>query len=265
MTTYPDNNHTPVQSATQGFSAIGQQTELSPEQISHWRSHINEYQHPVIIFGARFQPLLLNDSLRQRLSEPENITGTEEPTAFAWETICRTAGHLVAEAAQTRCNEVAQAFPLHRSCFAAVGTIIRNNAGTYIAAVINLADLTSSGSQLRELFAIPKPLDTAANIQESAQSDEYTDWKKRREDARVKMAKLSRRESQVVALVSDGFPNKSIAHELDISVKTIEKHRANATRKLGVSSTPEMVRIAVNANVEAPGRRKADDDTTLGN
>ena len=54
----------------------------------------------------------------------------------------------------------------------------------------------------------------------------------------------------VVQLVSIGLANKAIASELQISVKTIEKHRANATRKLGVGSTAELVRLAVLADLE---------------
>lgn len=256
-TPFPTNGNNSALPTPQTFSLGDKPAELSIEQTAHWRSHINEYQHPVIVFGNDFQPLLLNDSLRQRLSEPENIPGTDEPTAFAWETVCRTAGRIVAEAAKSRSNQVAQAFPLHRSCFAAIGSLIRNSDGTYIAAVINLSDLSSSGQQLREVFANQQASDAASNSSENNQDIEYAAWRKRSDEARLKMSKLSRRESQVVALVSDGFPNKSIAHELDISVKTIEKHRANATRKLGVSSTPEMVRIAVTANVSAAGLRRA--------
>jgi DNA-binding CsgD family transcriptional regulator len=62
------------------------------------------------------------------------------------------------------------------------------------------------------------------------------------------MQRLSPRESEVVLRVSAGLPNQSIARELEISVKTIEKHRANAVRKLNVRSTPEMVRISVLAD-----------------
>jgi two-component system response regulator FixJ len=80
------------------------------------------------------------------------------------------------------------------------------------------------------------------------QESEYEAWLSKRESARTKMEKLSKREVEVVSLVSQGLPNKSIARELDISVKTIEKHRANAVRKLGVCSTAEMVRIAVTAD-----------------
>ena len=79
----------------------------------------------------------------------------------------------------------------------------------------------------------------------------YRNWIVRRDAARQQIRRLSRRELQVVHLVSSGHANKSIAMELQISVKTIEKHRANAARKLGVNSTAEMVRLSVLADHEA--------------
>ena len=79
----------------------------------------------------------------------------------------------------------------------------------------------------------------------------FRNWQSRRDGARQQIRRLSRRELQVVQLVSFGHANKAIASELAISVKTIEKHRANATRKLGIGSTAELVRLAVLADHEA--------------
>ena len=85
---------------------------------------------------------------------------------------------------------------------------------------------------------------SALNSEELA----FRRWQSRRDAARQQIRRLSRRELQVVQLVSNGLANKSIALELEISVKTIEKHRANASRKLGVGSTAEMVRLTVLAD-----------------
>lgn len=89
-------------------------------------------------------------------------------------------------------------------------------------------------------------------------SDEvaFRTWMSRRDAARQQIRRLSRRELQVVLLVSNGLANKSIAQELQISVKTIEKHRANAARKLGVNSTAEMVRVSVLADQELLERNR---------
>jgi FixJ family two-component response regulator len=56
---------------------------------------------------------------------------------------------------------------------------------------------------------------------------------------------LSLREHQVMERVIDGKPNKCIAKELGITVKTVEAHRARMMGKLDVSSVAELVRLWV--------------------
>jgi DNA-binding NarL/FixJ family response regulator len=63
---------------------------------------------------------------------------------------------------------------------------------------------------------------------------------------------LSAREQNVVQLVAEGHTNRSIGAVLDLSVKTVETHRASAMRKLGISSTAELVRYAIRANLIGP-------------
>jgi DNA-binding NarL/FixJ family response regulator len=59
---------------------------------------------------------------------------------------------------------------------------------------------------------------------------------------------LSDRESEVLRLISFGYSNKEIAVRLDLSVKTIEAHKSNAMRKLGISSRIDIVRYAILQN-----------------
>ena len=63
---------------------------------------------------------------------------------------------------------------------------------------------------------------------------------------------LSSREQNVVQLVAEGHTNRSIGVVLDLSVKTVETHRASAMRKLGVSSTAELVRHAIRTKLIGP-------------
>jgi DNA-binding NarL/FixJ family response regulator len=58
-------------------------------------------------------------------------------------------------------------------------------------------------------------------------------------------ALLSPREREIVQLIAEGGSNKRIALLLDISIKTVETHRASAMRKLNIRSTAELVRYAV--------------------
>ena len=47
-------------------------------------------------------------------------------------------------------------------------------------------------------------------------------------------------------LVVTGMLNKDIAKELDISIKTVEVHRANVMDKMAVKSVADLVRISLN-------------------
>lgn len=53
---------------------------------------------------------------------------------------------------------------------------------------------------------------------------------------------LTRREMQILKLVYDGLSNAAIAELLSLSPKTVDKHRENFMRKMGVSSAPQLVR-----------------------
>jgi len=56
---------------------------------------------------------------------------------------------------------------------------------------------------------------------------------------------MSDREIEVLRMVAWGHSNKEIASHLDLSVKTIEVHKANAMKKLGMASRIDIVRYAV--------------------
>ena len=60
---------------------------------------------------------------------------------------------------------------------------------------------------------------------------------------------LTAREQNVVQLIAEGHTNKSTGAVLNLSVKTVETHRASAMRKLNVSSAAELVRYAVRAKL----------------
>jgi FixJ family two-component response regulator len=59
------------------------------------------------------------------------------------------------------------------------------------------------------------------------------------------LERLSRREKEVLRLLIQGKANKVIAHEMDLSTKTVETHRAHIMRKLGVNSLAGLVWMAL--------------------
>jgi DNA-binding NarL/FixJ family response regulator len=56
---------------------------------------------------------------------------------------------------------------------------------------------------------------------------------------------LTHREREIVQQVAEGRLNKEIAARLNISIKTVETHRASAMRKLKLKTTADLVRYAV--------------------
>jgi len=57
------------------------------------------------------------------------------------------------------------------------------------------------------------------------------------------LAELTERELEVMRLVLQGRANKQIADELDISVRTVEVHRARVFDKMGVRSAVELANL----------------------
>ena len=67
----------------------------------------------------------------------------------------------------------------------------------------------------------------------------------RADKASKSAAALSEREAEVLRLIAAGYSNKEIAGRLSLSVKTVEAHKANAMRKLGLRGRIDIVKYAV--------------------
>jgi DNA-binding NarL/FixJ family response regulator len=63
---------------------------------------------------------------------------------------------------------------------------------------------------------------------------------------------LSPREQEVVKLIAEAFTNKEIAETLHLAEKTVESHRANVLRKLGMRDRVELVRYAIRRGLVEP-------------
>jgi two-component system response regulator FixJ len=66
-------------------------------------------------------------------------------------------------------------------------------------------------------------------------------------EAASRLRQLSPRQRQVLAGIVDGNSNKVIAHQLNLSVRTVEAYRAQILAKLGARSTADAVRVALAA------------------
>ncbi len=66
----------------------------------------------------------------------------------------------------------------------------------------------------------------------------------------ARLASLTPREREVMALVSGGKRNKAIARELGISQRTVEVHRSRVMEKMGVRSVSELVQMVLKTGDE---------------
>jgi two-component system response regulator FixJ len=74
---------------------------------------------------------------------------------------------------------------------------------------------------------------------------------KRREKikkSQLKLASLTKRETQILEAVVSGKANKVIAVEINLSQRTVEIHRAHVMEKMGVKSLAELVKVVIDAS-----------------
>jgi DNA-binding NarL/FixJ family response regulator len=75
--------------------------------------------------------------------------------------------------------------------------------------------------------------------------------------AATPLQSLTMRERQVLTHVASGQSNKAVARDLSLSVKTIEKHRANLMRKLALHNAADITRFAVSHRLVTSGGGEA--------
>ncbi|MGB6229445.1 MAG: response regulator [Litorimonas sp.] len=92
-------------------------------------------------------------------------------------------------------------------------------------------------------------IDRLGEVADGKVENDSIENKKMEDDAAIDMSDpleaLTPREREVALAVADGKPNKIVAHELGISIRTVETHRARLMSKLGLSSLPELVRLVI--------------------
>jgi two-component system response regulator FixJ len=101
---------------------------------------------------------------------------------------------------------------------------------------------------------IEKPFDEAlllASLERGFQLlEDRREKSDRRRAAEERVAELSSREHEVLRGLMAGLANKLLARRLDISLRTVEMHRANMMDRLRVGSLAEALTLAVQAGVE---------------
>jgi DNA-binding NarL/FixJ family response regulator len=72
------------------------------------------------------------------------------------------------------------------------------------------------------------------------------------DDSEAPEEPLSPREQEVVKLIAEAYTNRQIAETLHLAEKTVESHRGNVLRKLGMRDRVELVRYAIRRGLVEP-------------
>lgn len=90
---------------------------------------------------------------------------------------------------------------------------------------------------------LSKPVDEQVLLEALATASLELDKVKEKTEAQKLLLKLTEREHEIFDLICGGFGSKDIATALNISVRTIDAHRANISEKLKTSSVADFVRL----------------------
>lgn len=82
------------------------------------------------------------------------------------------------------------------------------------------------------------------------QDEQYFGKRRHRQQLQELWSRLSARETEIVQFLADGMSNKDIARQINVTVKTIEQHRANAMRRLQVNNFALLLKIYYSLNPE---------------
>ncbi|WP_313664632.1 response regulator [Shinella sp.] len=93
------------------------------------------------------------------------------------------------------------------------------------------------------------PAELLASISEALSYSSSTGTEnKRQRDAKLRLARLTKRQREILDRVLAGQPSKVIAQDLDVSQRTVEAHRAAIMRRMQVSSLPALARLVMLAH-----------------
>jgi DNA-binding NarL/FixJ family response regulator len=119
----------------------------------------------------------------------------------------------------------------------ALGFVLKSDAGTtLVTAVEHLSRHQPFSSIQMSPLAICGGLGTAGSAGEERPAGD----------------RLTPREREILQLIAEGRGSKQVAVALGISLKTVETHRANLMRKLGIHSVSGLVRYAIREKIAAP-------------
>lgn len=122
----------------------------------------------------------------------------------------------------------------------------------FMTAWPTIANAVDAVRRYRGLDYLEKPLDRARLLDAVR---EGVLWSSAHRAQQSRLARLTRREREVFALLIKGFSSKAIAAALGLSPKTIEDHRAQIASKTGTNGLAQLIALAGRSEPNAPHDR----------
>jgi PAS domain S-box-containing protein len=132
---------------------------------------------------------------------------------------------------------------------------IREGVRTRRPVLVDILNYKRDGSPFRNAVLVTPLFDEAGELawflgsQVELGEESSAVFAGRRERAVIAVKGLPPRQRQVLELIAKGLLNKQIAWELKISEKTVKMHRALLMERLGVPTSADLIRLAVEAGL----------------
>ena len=132
---------------------------------------------------------------------------------------------------------------------------IREGVRTRKSVLVDILNYKKDGTPFRNGVLVTPLFDSMGDLawflgsQVELGTDSPAIFTGRREQAVLRIKDLPRRQRQVLELIAKGLLNKQIAWELKISEKTVKMHRALLMERLGVPTSADLIRLAVEAGL----------------
>jgi PAS domain S-box-containing protein len=132
---------------------------------------------------------------------------------------------------------------------------IREGVSAHKPVLVEILNYKKDGSPFRNAVLVAPIFDDSDQLQYflgsqvEVEDDQPAMGMARRERAAEMLKSLSPRQLEVTALVASGLRNKEVAYRLGLSEKTVKMHRGLVMEKLGLKTSADLVRIAVEAGI----------------
>ena len=131
--------------------------------------------------------------------------------------------------------------------------MLRNGIRRRQPVMVEILNYKKDGTQFRNAVMVAPIFDAAGELeyflgsQVEVAEDVARANDARREAAHARVAALSRRQREVLLHMAAGKLNKQIAYELGLSERTVKMHRAAVFTALGIKTSADAIRLAIEA------------------